>query len=259
MAAPIINPAVSLLALTQGRYYELQLIVAVGSSAAASWEVYRGSLPSGLSLNTSTGKITGVPTTRAAEGSVWNTQIRAINSSSEASTPLELTWGIERAEVDPDGGLHMVIDLDTGAVGFPGSDQRTSDNRPVVHVRAANKYPLTVILSRRGEVIDLPVSSIEVGGRIRADEPLAVSFRETDDTSVIKLGEGESARYLAWLSIASPSVGLDVASGQGAKGVGVPYVSSLRFKWGVDLGEEEPELAERSTLEFYVIVHSESL
>jgi hypothetical protein len=258
MAAPIINPAVSLLTLTQGRYYELQLVEAVGSSAATGWQVFRGALPSGLSLNTSTGKISGTPNARAAEGSVWLTQIRATNGDG-ASTPLELTWGIERAEVEADGGIHAVFDLDTGAVAFPGSDQRTSDNRPVVHVRAGNKLPLTLILGRRGEVIDLAVSSVEVGGRQTADEPITRSFRAEDDTSLLKIGEGESTRYLVTLDLTSPDLGTDVASQPGRKGVGVPYISSIRIQWGVDMGGEAPEIYTRSSLEFWTIVHAESL
>lgn len=256
MAAPTINPITSLLTLTQGRYYELQLIEAVGSSAATGWEVYRGFLPPGISLDEETGMISGTPNARASEGSVWQTQVRATNNDG-ASPALALTWGIERAEVGEDGGLHAVIDLDTGSVGFPGTDQVTSENRPVVHLRAGNKIPFTVVFVRRGEVVDLPLTSLEYGGRRIADEPLTVSFRADDDTSVVRVGDGQSARFVGWIDLTGQALTTDLVGESGKKGVAVSYVSSIRFKWGVDIGDQEE--AVRSSLEFWTVIHAESL
>lgn len=256
MAVPVINDTVSVLSLTRGRPFSLQLVVETGSSAASSWAIYRGALPYGLSLNTSTGLISGTPD-RDSEGSVFVSQIRATNGDGN-STPLQLVWGIEAAEVDADGGAHAVIDLDTGLVGFPGTSQRDAKNRPVIHWRVGDAFPLTVTFVRAGLVVDLPnLSSLRVAGKRRDTEAAAVPFYDPEAEVWLRQGQGETARFLVWLDLTGAEIRRAVAEESADEGTAAPFLAEITWTWGVEMGGEEPMVATRSTLEFWAVIHSE--
>ena len=256
MAVPVINDTVSVLALTRGRPFSLQLVVETGSSAATSWGIYRGALPYGLSLNTSSGLISGTPD-RDSEGSVFVSQIRATNGDGN-STPLQLVWGIEAAEVDADGGAHVVIDLDTGLVGFPGTAQKTKDNRPVIHWRSGDQFPLTVTFVRAGLVVDLPnLSALQVAGKRRDTDGVALPFYDPENEVWIRQGQGETARFMVWLDLTGDAIRAAVAEEETDEGTAAPFLSEITWSWGVDMGGEEPMVATRSTLEFYAVIHRE--
>jgi len=80
MPAPILSPTTTILALTRGRFYSIQLALAYGSPAATSWSVTSGGFPDGMTLNTTTGRISGTPS-RESEGSVFVAQLTANNAS----------------------------------------------------------------------------------------------------------------------------------------------------------------------------------
>ena len=245
------------LAMTRGRFYAFQLALAVGSAAATSWGIVSGGLPTGITLNTSTGRISGTPD-RESEGSTGRVGIRAINNDGDSETIL-LTWGIEYAPVDLDGGITAVIDLDTGVVGFIGLDQRTeAENRAIVHVKRGDQFPLPVIFMRRQMVVDMPITGLRITGKKEeADAP--IPFQAPNDLIFYKQGEGETARYLIWLSLRDERLAKDLEDDSEPRGTAVSYISEIWFSWAVSMGESSLRTAERSSLEFEVVVHRDSL
>jgi hypothetical protein len=252
MAVPVINTTTSVLALTRGRYFAFQPMVALGSEAATSWSLSGGALPTGLSLNATTGLISGTPD-RESEGSVMQTRLVA-NNASGSSTPLPLVFGIRYAEVEPDGSLHATVDLDTGAVAIVGQDQRTADNRAIAHVKAKDELPLTVTFVRRGLVVDLPVISLAAV----ADEyepEVGHLLHAPGDTVVRKTGEGETARFTVWLDLTGDDLAGVLSSYEGDTGTAVAMVAEIRWSYTVSMGEVNARVAHRSSLNFWLAVH----
>ena len=251
MPAPIIDPTTSLLAMERGKYYRFQPSVAIGSDAATSWSV-RGTLPTGITLNTSTGAISGTPD-RESEGSLWVVQLIATNASG-SSTPVRIIFGVEYAVVEPDGALHAVIDLDTNAICFRGQDQETPDHRQIVHVCAGDAFPLTVTYARRKTVIDLPVTEIRVTVR-EEDTESGISIVPSGDEVPVKEGDGDTARYTIWLTLTDAMISNLIQDREKPQGSAVNLLAQIQTKHLVDMGEEEPRPATRSSLSFWLVAH----
>jgi hypothetical protein len=256
MPIPVIYQSTSVHGLMRGRPFAFQPALAPGSPAASSWQLLSGTLPSGLTLNATTGKISGTPDSDA-EGSTYTLGLSAVNADG-VSAPLVLTMGVEYAPVEADGGLTAIIDLDTGVVGFPECDQRTEENRAVAHVRRGDAYALSVVFVRRGTVIDLPVTAMRVTGKKEETDP-PIPFQAPGDYLVYKEGSGETARYNVWLSLRDEQLATDLEDASAARGTAVPYVCEIRWMWTRSMGESSARTAERSSLEFVFVVHRDSL
>lgn len=257
MPAPVIYQVSSLQPLVRGRSYALQLALAPGSDAATSWAIVSGGLPSGLSLNTVTGLIAGTPNA-AAEGSTYTVGVAPVNGSG-TGTPQMLVFGVEYARADEDGGITAVINLDTGVVGFPGTTQRTEENRALIHLRRGDAFGMAVQFVREGMVVDLPITGIRITGKKEETDP-PISFQAPGDYLFLKEGSGETARYIIWLSLNDEKLAADLDDeAKSPKGAAVIYTSEIRFQWTRSMGEQAARTAERSTLEFAISIHRDSL
>jgi len=67
---------------TVGQAYPSQTVIAVGGTGATTWSISAGALPTGLTLNTSTGAVAGTPTV----ANTFNFTVRVADSASHATT-----------------------------------------------------------------------------------------------------------------------------------------------------------------------------
>lgn len=175
MAAPVINPNTSVLGFTTGQYVAYQCATTDGQTG--TWSC--ANLPDGLSINASSGLITGMPTTPG----VYNTTIKFTNANGTAT--LAVTFGIDDAGYVTDIGIEVNIDLISGAVTFPTSP----DGK--LHGKSGDYLPLLVGLQKSGELLDLPVTGIAFGLKeFESDARLILS-----NGSFTKLGAYERTRW----------------------------------------------------------------
>jgi hypothetical protein len=256
MPVPIIDPTTSVLTVPRGRAFAFQPALAPGSTAATGWSIVSGGLPTGLSLNTSTGRISGTADLES-EGSTFRFGLRATNGDGNSET-VNLTIGIEYASTDADGGLQAVIDLDSGCLGFIGLSQITEDNRAVCHVKRGDEFPLTVQFVRRGMVVDLPSVTVRATAKREEMDP-PIDLQAADDFLVYRQGAGETTRYTIWLSLKADKLGLDLQDEEKPEGTAVQYLGEVHWTWAVSMGESSTRTAKRSTLEFWWVIHRDSL
>jgi hypothetical protein len=189
MAAPIINPNTSVLGFTTGQFVAYQCGTTDGQTG--TWSC--ANLPDGLSINATTGLISGMPTTPG----VYNTTIKFTNVNGTATLPV--TFGIDDAGYVTDVGIEVNIDLISGAVTFPTA----ADGK--LHGKCGDYLPLLIGLQKSGELLDLPVTGIAFGLKeFESDARLILS-----NGAFTKLGSYERTR---WRTL----VYLDTATLQGA-------------------------------------------
>lgn len=175
MAAPIINPNTSVLGFSSGQYVAYQCATTDGQTG--TWSC--ANLPAGLTINATTGLITGMPTTPG----VYNTTIKITNANGTATLPV--TFGIDDAGYVTDVGIEVNIDLISGAVSFPTSP----DGK--LHGKNGDYLPLLIGLQKSGELLDLPVTGIAFGLKeFESDARLILS-----DGAFTKLGAYERTRW----------------------------------------------------------------
>jgi len=175
MATPVINPNTSVLGFTTGQLVAYQCATTDGQTG--TWSC--SNLPDGLSINTSSGLITGMPTTPG----VYNTTIKFTNVNGTAT--LAVTFGIDDAGYVTDVGIEVNIDLISGAVTFPTSP----DGK--LHGKNGDYLPLLIGLQKSGELLDLPVTGISFGLKeFESDARLILS-----NGFFTKLGSYERTRW----------------------------------------------------------------
>ena len=175
MAAPIINPNTSVLGFTTGQFVAYQCATTDGQ--VGTWSC--ANLPEGLSINATTGLISGMPTTPG----VYNCVIKIHNAAGDGLLPV--TFGIDDAGYITDVGIEVNIDLISGAVTFPTS----ADGK--LHGKSGDYLPLLIGLQKSGELLDLPVTGIAFGLKeFESDARLILS-----NGSFTKLGSYERTRW----------------------------------------------------------------
>lgn len=190
MAIPVISTTTSILALVKGRAFTFQ---PAATNTPTSWAIIAGALPSGLTLSSTTGRISGVP---EAEG-VFVADLRATNGSGN-STSLSLAFGVEIIPFESDSALQIDIDLATGFVTNP----RSSEDVPL-YLKSADRVVLSVGFTRDGILQDIPgLAMINVG--LKEFEPEALVL--LNDGAVQKTGDYETTRYNVVLDLLHPDV-----------------------------------------------------
>ena len=256
MPVPVVDTATSVLAWQRGKYYAFQPALAVASDAATGWNIASGVLPDGLTLNGTSGLISGT-VDREAEGSVWTVQLRASNASGN-STPVRLTFGVEYADIEADGALHAIFDLDSGMVGFLGLDQKAEDGLAIAHVKGKDEFPLSLQFTRRKSVVDLPVTGITVSAK-RYEPESVIALQASGDDVVYKEGDGETARFLVWLDLSAAAITNALADEEEDDGTAVAVLAEFQVSYFVDMGEEDEREATRTSLSFWLMVHRDLL
>jgi hypothetical protein len=251
MPAPILSPTTSILALTRGRFYFVQLALASGSAAATSWALASGGFPDGISLHTATGRISGTPS-RESEGSVFVAQVTA-NNASGPSTPLKLVFGIEHARVEPDSSLEAFLDLSTSGIGFRGHEKEDDSGRAVVHVKRGDRFPFSISFLKGTEVIDLAVTNLAVV--LKEFEPEA-RVPVNPSGHLEKQGMEDTARWLTFLDFSDPAIATVLGNYEDDSDTAFPALAEVEVSYRVDRGSGlVPLAAVRTSATFVFMVH----
>ena len=231
MPAPILSPTTSILALTRGRFYSIQITHAPGSSPATSRSLISGGFPDGMTLNPTSGRISGTPS-RESEGSVFVAMVTA-NNASGPSAPLKLVFGIEHARVEPDGSLEAFLDLSTSGIGFRGHDKTDDLGRAVVHVKRGDRFPLSVTFLKGTEVIDLAVTNL--GIVLKEFEPESRILLNPSG-HLEKQGIEDTARWIMFVEFADPALATMLGNYGDDSDTAFPALAEVKVTYQVNRG-----------------------
>ncbi len=196
MPKPVINTTQSVLGYLQFQSFSYQ---PVALNTPTSWSV--STLPSGLSLNTSSGLISGAVT----QPGVYVFALRATNSSG-TSDPVIYTLGIEASAASTGTDVDMVWDLTSGRVtpasAIPPAGTGTDDAQaPVARVVLEDQRIFNLRLVKNGVTIDVTPSSFKLS--IEADEGEAALVTSGAHH---KVSSGDNARYRIPVNFTTPAV-----------------------------------------------------
>ena len=208
MAIPVIDTRTSEQSWLTGRPQEWQ---PYATNNPTSWSAT--GLPSGVSISSSTGLISGTPTSRG----VAIASIVATNGSGD-SVPLLVPFSVRGGaglSQDPADQLALLMDFDltTNEVTIPGIDPpaaigveelaeetaTTRIKRELMRVKSGEYFPILVGFTRNGVLQDINANRIELSARENEPED---SYEITKSaTDVTKVGSGEDTRFRTSLFI----------------------------------------------------------
>lgn len=202
MAIPVIDTRTSEQSWLTGRPQEWQ---PYATNTPTSWSAT--GLPSGVSIDSSTGLVSGTPTSRG----VAIASIVATNGSGD-SAPLLVPFSVRGGaglSQDPADQLALLMDFDltTNEVTIPGIDPpapidveelatetaTTRIKRELMRVKSGEYFPILVGFTRNGVLQDINANRIELSARENEPED---SYEITKSaTDVTKVGSGEDTRF----------------------------------------------------------------
>lgn len=179
MAVPTISATQSILTTRVGQQISFQ---PRASDTPTSWALTSGALPSGISLNTTTGKVTGVPT----EAGVFEFGLKATNGSG-TSTEVEFSMGVERVPFISDGSIEIDWDLGTGHIRNP-----RDTTLPPLFLKRGDRFMLSVGFTKDGILQELPVELLTLGIRRFEDDEATILL---NDGVCEQIGDYDTTRY----------------------------------------------------------------
>jgi hypothetical protein len=190
MSAPVISTTTSILACVKGQAFTFQ---PAASNTPTSLARSAGAFPTGLTLNTTTGKISGTPT----EEGVFVASITATNGTG-TSAALELAFGVEILPFEGDSALQIDFDLATGILTNPRGAEDS-----VIYLKTGDRCVLSIGFTRDGILQELPgLAMITMGVKDIEENPLIL----LNDGAVQKVGDYDTTRYNILLDMLDPDV-----------------------------------------------------
>ena len=194
MPVPVITPLTSIQGWKQYQVFEIN---PSATESPTSWAC--APLPTGVAINTTTGRISGAGTVPG----VTNAILTATNASG-TSNPLTFPIGIDANSQLADAAPALAIDIATGAISL-GSGIVTPANKPLFYIKSGDKFPLLLKFYNLGRYVDFNISSLKL--TLKEYEPesgVLGAGGATLDTHFIKIGAGEDATWMLVID-ASPS------------------------------------------------------
>lgn len=228
MAVPVISTTTSILGYAQNEFWIYQPAVTTGAPITSwSWS----GLPDGMSVNTSTGRISGSATSTG----VYLATVSATNSSGTGT--LIIPIGIFSAGWQQDGAILVNVDLNTGAV-LP-----------------------TTIYGKQGTTIMIDVGfTQDAGASLIPVYPNSVTLglKELDsDTSNLcvssgdfeVLGSYQSTRYRILLDLTGAALSQAISNNENDAGTYLKALAEIRWKQPLTF-KSSLQVLERSSLTF---------
>ena len=176
MAAPVITTTTSVLDYKQWEYFEYQ---PYATNTPTSWAC--PNLPDGLSINTSTGKISGAATVQG----VYNVGLTATNGDG-TSAALIIPIGIRAAEAGlTRPGVELTYDIQTNKVAIVGGTAEST-----LFGRVGDTLLMWIRFVKQDTTLDLDVASLGFGLKERDIENTVALGDEWD-----KFGTGTGTSY----------------------------------------------------------------
>ena len=154
MPAPVISLTTSILGWRQWEYWEFQ---PGATNSPTSWAC--AGLPPGMTINTSTGKISGAAT---APGVYELTDaLKATNADGTGS--MTITIGIESGAIQPTSGVDVFVDVVTGEVTLNGAgvtDTGDGKLKSLLATKEGDDLLLYVRFVKNGVILDLDLEKL---------------------------------------------------------------------------------------------------
>lgn len=235
MAAPVIDPTTSVLAYRRGESFIYQ---PAATNTPTSWAAL--GLPAGVSINTSTGRISGA----ATEAGVYNITLTATNVDG-TSAPLFVALGIESSIYEPDGSVEINLDWLTGKVSNPA----TKDGEPVAFVARGDTLIAAVGIMKNGQLQDLPITLVQL------------AIKEYEGEGVLSLGDGlfrksgsfDQTRYKTAIHFDPEALTPILSSYEGDRSTYFDATAELRVLWSSQLLEGGPVVELERTSQNFTI------
>ena len=246
MSKPVLSKITSINGLVAGQSWAYQPAVASGGPAVA-WAAT--GLPNGITINATTGKLSGSPDTPGP----YNVTLKARDNANVWSDPLIFPVGVETVPSDDTGAIRINIDLQTGAVYSEANPANTP-----LSVRANDRLLISVGLVDGGKL--QPINQLAI---------LQLSMKVNDDEENIMLSDGlftkvgdyDSTRYVIWADFkVADKPGLQAAFDQFESPTGTGFLGVAQFAWiwyAVRAGFSTPQPADRHTGNFKIGVTRE--
>lgn len=205
----VLSPA-SLPGATVGAAYS-QTAPAAGGSAPYAYALTAGALPAGLSLNSSTGAITGTPTA----GGTFNFTVTATDSNGyTGAQPYSLTVSAATITVTPTSMPGATV-----SVPYSQSMSTSGGTAPYTYAMTAGALPAGLSLSPTGVLSGMPTA----GGTF--------NFTITSTDSSTGTGHYTGSRTYA-LTVGAPTMGIAPASGALNGAAGTVYSRAFAASGG---------------------------
>ena len=228
MAAPVIGTTQSVLGYLQWQTFAFQ---PYATNSPTFWN--SSALPSGLTLQTATGRISGAATVPG----VYVVALRAGNADG-VSDPVIFTFGIEPSgNVRPSGVIEIYIDLLTRLVSLNSQnfgDANTKDKGPLFWTKRGDDLVFHVTFLKGGVVADLDLSAFKFALKELEPENLLVGAHDWR-----KLGEGEQTAYRLHVKLDSPD--LDSALSNYEGDAGTMFNALGEFEW-LEINRHNPQV-----------------
>lgn len=186
MAAPVIRPETSIWTLFTGQPFGFT--PAVTSGTPTSWSAL--GLPEGITINTTTGFVSGVPT----RPGVYSVTLKCTNAGSETSTGVIIAAGVQSQVTSSVGAVDLEVDLDTKVVW----NERITTDTPVLFAKTGDKILVSVGIRKNGVLQDVGVAAVKVHLRASNDDSTL-----TITEAFTKLGSYDNTRYLLRLDFST--------------------------------------------------------
>lgn len=210
MAAPILEGTQSVLNPAQWSAFGFTPLCA---NAPTSWSAT--TLPPGLSINTSTGLVSGVPTVPGVypfyvsafngDGSSVAKYVIAVSAGAPTNSPwLDVSFDVVSRQVT------LSIGIAPGQASAIASSAAPSDvPAPLATVKLADDLMLNVTLVKNGTVLDLTATDVAFSVK-DSDQNRALASRD----GWAKLGSGSGTSYLIHTLLAGNAIKGAIADGQ---------------------------------------------
>ncbi len=239
MSAPVINTTTSVLGYKQWQAWEYQPFA---TNSPTSWAC--PNLPAGLSINTSTGLISGV----AEVAGVFVCGLTATNGDG-TSTPLALTIGIEEsAALLTNSGYQVEIDVVTRQASLVGGGDLH------LFARENDSLLLWITLKKGGVALDLDMQSMEIAIKEFSPDGRIVLGSEWK-----KYGSGTGAYYGLYAAIVGTALRNSLSSYE--KDSGTLFDGLGEIGWveaNPDTGDFGPENFQFSTRDLPITLAADS-
>lgn len=200
MAAPTITTFTSLQLYTVGK--AIKQLAFFATDTPTSWAAT--GTPAGLSFNTTTGILTGTPTTPGLS----TLSVTATNGTGTSAAVLVPIY-IEASEATDLGEVLLNADLDESGVWNP---RATSSEFPGVFAKYGNKLLIALGMVRQGELQKMDITEIEVWLR---DNPLEKPCVQLWTGAPLAPTDDDAPRYQFTLNFDLPGIKSMIAAHEG--------------------------------------------
>ena len=217
MSAPVISTTTSVLGYRQWQAWEYQ---PYATNTPTSWAC--PNLPAGLSINTSTGLISGA----ASVSGVFVCGLTATNSDG-TSAPLVLTIGIEAASAAlTSSGYEVKINVVTREIVFIAATggSTVGGSSPTLFAKESDSLLLWLSFQKDGTNLDLDIQTLEI-----ALKEYAPDVRLVIGNTWKKFGSGTGAYYGLYAAIAGTALSAALNNYEADAGTAFDGLADIRW------------------------------